>query len=255
VKLSLVLSSITLAGLIACSSEDPNGDGQNLVTCVKNQTSICYCPLTLDEGTRTCTEDGQLSECRCPRTKTEPKPTPTKPPTTAGADLPTEPTDTCGDGTIDQGEACDDGNKDDGDGCSAKCLPDGAPDAADTCPGQPVTLWKGTRLALAGTTEPFTPNLPASCYTSLGPDRVYAVHPTQDGVMTVEGTFAPGFNAVVEIRADACEAASNNILCEDTISRPFERVVQVQAGHTYFVVIGGDVASNAGAYTLHIELP
>ena len=84
--------------------------------------------------------------------------------------------------------------------CSATGRPDGAPAAAESCPGQAVTLWPGDSLVLAGTTDGFADNFQPSCWKSTGPDRVYAVQPGADGFVIVpaqsEG-YGPGTPVLV----------------------------------------------------------
>jgi cysteine-rich repeat protein len=258
VKLSLVFCTTIAAGLVACATagNDLPRSNDSLTDCVPNQTLRCTCN-TLEEGSQQCTEERTLTECVCrsqsatkpkPGATTTPRPTPTPPP------APTGPV--CGDGNVEKGEACDDGNADDDDGCSSQCKPDGAPAAAEACPGQYVRLWSGTPLTLAGSTEGYADEVRASCYDGLsGPDRVYAVQPMVDGFMRVDAVFAANFNAIVEIRQDSCDAASAKVLCEDTFSRPFQRVVQVKAGHTYHVIVDSDAPTSSGAYTIRLELP
>jgi cysteine-rich repeat protein len=261
VKLSLVFCSIIAAGLIACagSKEQPITD-QSLTQCVPNQTFRCQCPDLTVDGSQKCTEDGQLTECICPKAPKAPKTDnsstkPTPPPTTTTPPPPPPPpTSTCGDGNLDKGEACDDGNTVDGDGCSSQCKPDGAPAAAETCPGQALTLWQGSSLVLSGTTEGYTDDLQASCVPSPGPDRVYAIQPSADGFMQVDAVFGAGFDAIVEVRRDACDSPDAHVLCEDTFSTSFQRVVEVKAGHTYHVIVDGDAPDSAGAYTIRLDL-
>jgi cysteine-rich repeat protein len=257
VKLSLVLCSIIGAlGLLACASspkDNPVTDASLATPCVKNQTLRCQCNLS--DGVQTCGDDGKLSECKCTNPKPNPNPNPNPNPTGTTTSNPPPPVNTCGDSVIDKGEACDDGNTLDGDGCSSACQPDGAPAAADTCPGQAVTLWKGSTLILAGSTETYNDDVSASCVPSPGPDRIYAVQPSADGFMSLSAIFAPGFDAIVEVRRDTCDSSNAQVLCNDTFSTAFQNVIQVNAGHTYYVIVDSDSSAMTGAYTIHLELP
>ncbi len=233
--------------VVACASEEDDGGRRGraaLSRCVPNQTLVCVCGL--DKGVQTCDEQGTLSKCECPSADTHPD---------SPIDIGTPPPKTvCGDGRLDPGEACDDGNTADGDGCSAACVPDGAPKAAEQCPGQAVVLTKGTKLTLVGTTAGFKDDVQATCYASHGPDRVYAIQPSANGFMTVDAAFASGFDAVIELRRSTCALSSAQVLCEDTLGRPFKSVVQVEKDKNYFLIVDGDAESASGAYTIVVDL-
>ena len=136
---------------------------------------------------------------------------------------------------------------------AASCEPDGSPDAALHCPGQSVVLWRGKTATLSGTTVGLGNHFSTSCATASGADRMYAVEPSVDGNMTVNATFAAGFDAVVEIRADACDTGAS-ALCEDTFSAPFARIVPVIAHHRYLLVVDGFSSNDAGAFTIELAL-
>jgi cysteine-rich repeat protein len=229
----------------------------SLSNCVPNATLRCYCGIL--EGTQTCTADRELTACNCKQpssTTPRPKPSGTGTSTDTTEPPPPPPGPVCGDGNVDPGEACDDGNTVDGDGCSSKCKPDGAPASAEACGGQAVKLWQGSTLVLAGTTDGYKDDLKTSCYPdSVGPDRVYAVEPSADGFMQVSAVFAPNFHAVIEVREGTCESSDAQILCDDSLGRAFEGVVEVKAGKTYYVIIDGDLPDAHGAYSIKLELP
>lgn len=236
----------------ACSATEPApapSVSTPLAHCVPNQTLVCLCGL--DEGTQTCTEEGTLTPCDCEGSKSPPddasdapKPDPTPKPE-AGA--------RCGDGRLDRGEACDDGNGWDGDGCSSACVPDGAPVAGAACPGQAVHLWRGASVKLAGTTEKYSHATNATCWNALGPERIYALTPHDSGVLTVSASFASDFDAVVSVRTDCAKPASE-VLCEDTLSKPMQRVLQVEKGKTVHLFIDGDDGAAKGAFAVQLEL-
>lgn len=240
----ILLFLVPAVAALACSKqEELPSTNAPLRTCVPNQVLVCLCGL--DEGTQRCTEDQELTPCECASKQTG----------DAGASLPTPIKSSCGDGKVDPGEACDDGNTTDGDGCSSSCKPDGAPARADACPGQALTLWKGSSLVLSGTTEGYSNKVPASCRVSDGPDRVYRLQPKADGILSVDAAFSPGFFAIVDIRRDRCTAAAASIMCEETASEPFKRVLQVEKDKSYFLIIDGELATDQGAYTIRLELP
>jgi hypothetical protein len=43
-------------------------------------------------------------------------------------------------------------------------------------------------------------------------------------------------------------------MCEDTLSKPFERVLQVEKGKTLYLFVDGDDAAAKGAFAIHLEL-
>jgi cysteine-rich repeat protein len=245
------LLSVVIAGVLAaaCStaSEPPAATPRSnevVDGCVPNRTFVCLCGI--EEGTQTCTESGTLTPCVCPKDEPAPPPAPAPPP---------KPVSQCGDGVVDVGEACDDGNKTNGDGCNDRCGPDGAPAESEKCPGQPLTLWKGKEIVLTGTTTGARDNHVSTCFDADGPDRVFAIKPSADGFMKIHGSFETGFNAVVSVRKDTCGYVTGEVLCKDTLSQPFENVLQVEAKSTYYLFVDGDLVGESGAYVVRVELP
>jgi cysteine-rich repeat protein len=243
---------VALVFVAACrgpADDSQPASGDSLRTCVPHQSLVCLC-AGIDEGVQTCTEEGVLTPCVC-----EPKkPVVTPVPTSTQGPIP-RPGPACGDATVDPGEACDDGNTKSGDGCSSKCQPDGAPASGEACPGQPVRLWKGSTVILNGTTDGFTDDVEASCWASTGADRIFAIRPTAAGLMAVDVVLGAAFNAVVELRKDACNAPTSQLLCEDTLSRPFKRLIEVQPTSTYYLIVDGDSEPTRGGFTIRLELP
>lgn len=243
------LLAVPLLLLGACTVEEV-GEQRSAVVCVANVTRPCTCGIR--EGQQTCNERGtKLSKCSCEEASVDPS---TEPAPGAGEPEPPAPV-TCGNGQVDPGEACDDGNDRDDDGCSSACQPDGFPAVSDGCSGQSLVLWKGTQLVLKGTTKDAKNDLESSCVASAGPDRIYGFRPNVDGFVSIEGAFAPGFEAVVEVRPGACAIKqSTPLLCEDTMSRPFQQVFEVKRSQVYYVIVDGFLADSAGAYTLKLDL-
>ncbi len=99
-------------------------------------------------------------------------------------------------------------------------------------PGQSIVVWRGFPVVLSGSTQGYRSATTTSCFDSGGPDRFYAIQPDADGFLTIGGSFAPGFNAIVEVRRDTCPTSSGAALCEDTLSRPFQRVIPVEAARS-----------------------
>lgn len=121
-----------------------------------------------------------------------------------------DPGSYCGDGVVDPEEACDDGNTAKADGCSDTCTPDGAPKAAQNCPGQVVHTWQLPVSLTANTTE--HPNAQkATCGGGGGRDAVYQVMPHRDGVMTIALTSS-AFDTVIYARSGNC-ATGQELAC------------------------------------------
>jgi cysteine-rich repeat protein len=230
--------------LVACSSEGsrPRSATAELgQECVPNRTLVCLCGL--DEGTQEYTEACELTPCKC-----SPKKAATD---DGGAAKVTTP---CGNGRLDSGEACDDGNTVDGDGCSARCTPDGAPPAGGKCPGQPVTVWPSTPVNLAGATSSYAHRLSAGCYPAKAPERIYAVTPAESGTLSIDASFASEFYPVLSVRADDCAFTSSEVMCEATGGEPLRRVLPVEKGHTYYLVIDGELSGATGSFAVRLEL-
>lgn len=223
----------------ACASDPappaPAGTRSAVSPCIPNQVIVCLCGL--DRGTQRCTDDARLTPCECQG---------------GGGDRPAGPV--CGDAQLDPGEACDDGNLVDGDGCSRDCTPDGTPASGEACPGQPVALWRGASLTLAGTTRGYSSDGAPACVAAPGPERVYAIAAKDSGVMTLDAVFEAGFGAVIAVRDDRCAAPATEVLCEVTRSAPLRRALQVTGGHTYHLFVDGDAAKAAGAFAVRVEL-
>jgi hypothetical protein len=117
-----------------------------------------------------------------------------------------------------------------------------------------VTLWKGSTLVLAGSTDGYTETSQVSCYANSGPNRIYAIRPTADGFATIDAVFAGGFNALVDIRDDDCASETAKVLCEDTLSIAFQRVVEMKADHTYYIIVEGDGPDSRGAFDIRLQL-
>jgi cysteine-rich repeat protein len=242
-----IASAALVAACSASETPSPERASAPLARCVPNQTVVCLCGL--DDGVQTCNEDGTLSPCECEAKRPAPPPDVVDPPAPPAPDA----GPSCGNGWVEQGEACDDGNNRDGDGCSATCVPDGAPSAGGSCPGQTVNLWRGSAFTLAGSTDSYTHSTGAKCWNATGPERIYALRPRESGVLTISASFAPNFDAVVSVRTD-CSSQATEVMCEDTFSKPFERVLQVEKGKPLYLFVDGDDAAAKGAFAVHLEL-
>jgi cysteine-rich repeat protein len=256
-----------------CGSSDasPNKNQLQKTACVPNQVLRCICEL--DEGVQVCGADGTLGPCDCnsgnfpidsggtsSSSGNHPHDSGASSSGSSqdgGADAPSDPR--CGDGRVDPGEACDDGNTKDGDGCSSFCIPDGHPISAQTCPGQPVTIWPEhvmPQLLLTGSTDGFSDMFTSSCVDSKGADRVYAITPKKDGNLSISMKFGDGFTAVVSLH-DACApklAATSKLFCSDTIGLDTDQLVQVVGDKTYYLVVDGDQSTVKGPYEITLTL-
>lgn len=164
----------------------------------------------------------------------------------------------CSDESVDEGEACDDGNHANGDGCNDNCRAvDGDTTAGNTCPGQPVDLWKGAtvngKAAFGINTTAYgnsikTPNkatcatLPASG-TNDGKDHIYKVTPHSAGTLTVtlsvQDSATPLSPDLFLSAHDTCAANAPTSSCS-TGTTPM--VLNVTANQPVFVVVDGATA-------------
>lgn len=168
---------------------------------------------------------------------------------------------TCGNGAVEPTEACDDGNTTVGDGCDPTCHLEVTMGA--TCGSAiPVSVGLGGQNVM-GTTVGGGAHTAAGC-TSNASDRVYAVTATAAGFLTanlVRGQTS--FDSVLYLTA-ACSdnAASQDVLCNDSYDPQNQATlnggevvsVRVQKNQTYFLIVDGRDAGDAGTYTLHLDL-
>ncbi len=187
----------------------------------------------------------------------------------------------CGNGTIVAPETCDDGNSASGDGCSASC----SSESGYTCTGMPsvctMVTPAGTCAApfiinfttaagvLTGTatgdTTASTNQVPmANCSgglpnTGAGKDHVYRFTTTDVRDITVEvATTNTTFDTVIRILSVPCDPSmdvdeyTGADGCDD--ADPSNELLQYTAlpAGTYYAVLDGYDATDAGAYTLTI---
>ena len=164
---------------------------------------------------------------------------------------------TCGNGVVEPGEGCDDGNLIGGDGCSSSCQPVGV-----TCAGAiPVMLTLGETI-LSGSTvggaNTHAPPMSNGCPDGSGPERLYAVTPTQNAFLTAWIPNATSdFDSVLYART-ACADQASQIQCDDNYGTPGNSGGEVLsfpvlAGQTYFVFVDG-FSGDAGSYDLVLDL-
>lgn len=213
-SMSIVLASVgcaSIAGVDFGEYREGTGPGPQL-QCVPRETSRCLCEL--DEGVRTCDDQGKLGPCVCE----------------AGAAT------RCGNRTVDEGEACDDGNRQSGDGCSATCVPDGRPAGVDACPGQEVVIGSGKSLTfeLAGALIASS-NDGGTCSSTGAPDRIIALKSTVTTRLRIDVT--PQIPALVSYRA-ICGTPSSVIGCSVAgAGTPSSRIIDVTAGQPVFLFL------------------
>jgi cysteine-rich repeat protein len=158
----------------------------------------------------------------------------------------------CGDGVVDPEEACDDGNLQAGDGCSATCKPDGAPKAAETCPGQLIHLWQ-LPVALSGDTNDH-PNLQkGSCGGGGGRDAVFQIMPHRDGTMTATAA-SELFDALIYARNSACSPGQELACANKTKDKGAETIaIPVTSGVPVWLIVDG-YKYGKGPFTLALAV-
>ena len=188
----------------------------------------------------------------------------------------------CGNGTVASPETCDDGNTTAGDGCSSVC----ATEPGYTCTGNPSVC---TVVTPAGTcAAPFVVNLTATgnilsgtgtgnqtgstnqvaaaicngmdATTGTGKDHVWRFTTTdvRDISIVINGTTA--FDSVLRILAVPCDPTmevdefTGADGCDDSLTDPTGEFLEYTAlpPGTYYVVIDGYDATDAGAYSFTV---
>lgn len=257
--LKLLLSAFGVAVAVACSSG--NADDKSNETCEPGAEIYCRCE-NLDEGSQFCKDDGSGYE-RCepcfddyeedgdygfPEDDGSPPP-----PRDAGRDAADTRTDSCDNGTVDDGESCDDGNQVADDGCD-RCVAGGNPLSGSVCPGVVVHLW-GAPYQLAGSTSAASPaHTGIQCDGQTGggsPDRVYALVPHAAGSIRVE-VVSSSFETALYARTK-CDEVSDATQVACTLGTTFD-IPNVTADKTVYLTVDGNGANKKGDYTLQLTL-
>lgn len=165
----------------------------------------------------------------------------------------------CGNGTIEGTEACDDGNGDDGDGCSAKCAIEGTCDSPIAIPltknGDGLA---GSITSATGKGEEGQVGAAACQGAKLpvggGADRIFQVVLPSPADVSVK--VGGDFDAIVRVLATACDTKSEAPgTCVDGAAVSGVENLQldnVPAG-TYFIVVDGKAARQAGNFSVDVE--
>ena len=129
-----------------------------------------------------------------------------------------------------------------------------------TCPGEAVSITKGTDVNLAGTTvgasDKFTTASGGMCQTNtyVGADLIYAVVPTTSGMLTA--TLITTYNNPLLHVRTACPGQTNSdVACSYGNSTGNQVVVKlaVNAGTTYYVA-ADSWGNTTGGFTLLLAL-
>ncbi len=161
----------------------------------------------------------------------------------------------CGDGNFEPGEACDDGNLTDGDGCAANCTIEGS------C-SEPIGLMQTTdtasriEWAISSTTGGESQVGLAACDggpLGAGSDRVYTFTTTDTRDVTV--TLSLGFSGLVRVMSQVCDTASEVVALGGTDGCSTGDVLEYRdlAAGSYFVVVDGQGARDAGGFDLRVR--
>jgi cysteine-rich repeat protein len=103
-------------------------------------------------------------------------------------------------------------------------------------------------VPLTGTTAGSSALTPTACNDGSGPEVVYAVTPAEAGTLAV--TLSSDKAKVLYVRQDAC--AGTDLSC--MTGKPATAELIVEAGKTYYVVVDGAKAGDAGAFSLVLTL-
>jgi hypothetical protein len=116
-----------------------------------------------------------------------------------------------------------------------------------------ATVIPGLPYSDTGTTAGYVHDYDLSCASSTAPDIVYQYIPVADETVNVS-LMRSGFDTILGIFEDSL---SNEIGCNDQFSYTSQSYIgplNLQAGHTYFIVIGG-YGENEGNYTIEMFNP
>jgi len=163
----------------------------------------------------------------------------------------------CGNGDLEEGEDCDDGNGEPGDGCSDQCKIEGSCETPT-----PIAL-EADKDGLLGTGSGSTSasdvsQVPlAACGAGMGgggADRIFSF--VLPGPADLEVTVGANFDAIVRITSSACDLKSqlpNG--CVDGAAVSGEEHVQLDnaAAGTYYVVVDGKTAKQAGDFSVNVS--
>lgn len=171
----------------------------------------------------------------------------------------------CGNHQRDTGEQCDDGNTTAGDGCAANCTLEPIATAADTCPGQPITLTQGAdgtyATAFTSSTATFASDVkgkgaaPACSVLATAKDAIYVINPPVNGRITA--TVKSWFDAMLYARTACLDTAvTADLACSvvgdgtapETISFP------AVAGTPIYLMVDGELANQSGTFELSVSL-
>lgn len=163
----------------------------------------------------------------------------------------------CGNGNLETGEECDDNNSDDGDGCSAACKIEGACAAPI-----PIELKVG-KSGLSGSVTSSTSKSDtgqvdaADCggaTVGAGADRVFQFE--LKGRADLDVRVGSNFDSVVRLMTTACDVTTEVPgTCADAGAVADEEAIHLDnaAPGTYFVVVDGKTAQQAGSFSVNVD--
>jgi cysteine-rich repeat protein len=235
---------VGLAGASAAACSTTTADSK---LCTPGKEYFCRCSNPLEEGSRTCNDDGAGYAACTPCDGTGPI-------IDEDGGRVDDVQVACGNKRIEPGENCDDGNRIDTDLCSANCVPQGVP-TGSTCPALPVYVWDSFELSgeTSGTSS-FQAN--ASCDNASGstsPERLYEITPNATGTLVVT-TSAASFDHMIYARRD-CGVPASEKACVNTVTGNGGESARfaVTAKQKVWVVVDG-VRQQAGTYSIKFVL-
>ncbi len=270
----VVISAIALVSAVPSGGCAAPATTDAPSTCKPGEYYFCRCK-NRDDGSHLCKADGRSFEACEPCESTSEgefggddpdDPVPAPAPRDAGHDSRPLPTETCGDGVVQDGEECDDANSAADDGCDESCHLSGTnPLSSRSCPGMPVHVgslpvaYGGTTVGSTNTAaaRPACPGTAGVTSGSTTADRVFRVVARRTGTMKVRTSDAT-FDAFLYVTTScvpdgrnlsyfACENGASGINAE-ALSFP------VTAGSTYSVVVDGAGVAQQGEFRVTFSI-
>jgi cysteine-rich repeat protein len=163
----------------------------------------------------------------------------------------------CGNETVEGEEECDDGNSDDGDGCNSECKVEGSCSAPT-----PIELSAegdglvGSETARTGADEASQVEA-AECGdddAGDGADRVFEF--VLPGPADLVVSVGANFDAIVRLTTEPCDLASelpDTCANEGAVGDEETAVVNNAPAGTYYVIVDGETAQQAGDFSVTVE--
>ncbi len=163
----------------------------------------------------------------------------------------------CGNGTVEGSEQCDDSNLDDGDGCRSDCTLEGSCEMptpieltadGDGFVGSVSVTTNATDVGQVGA---------ANCQGAMegeGADRIFQIDLESPADLTV--SVGANFDALVRLMNSPCDLADEiPKTCVDEVGVSDTETASLEGAPagTYYVVVDGNAATQAGTFSVNVE--